>query len=292
MSPVLHAGRRHAAAQHHSPLFDTQGVAYTDASFVAPRGSCGYALYHPHLPAPETHTSGPYLHPPDALSLEVLAIAHALQSFALLPSLQEYTVYSDSQAAIHHIQKRTLTPSLQQEVERAVSALQPSIVFLRWVPGHSGIDGNELAHQLARDTLFRAPLIPWPKPSEDGGRLTLRRTIKEVYLELRLDKRLYPPPHPSLTVPESRLLRHIQMNAVITPSRLFLYRYRSDPSCPNCPCIYADLAHCLFYCPAAQQSGSFPPPFLSITTWLDWLGAEGEEEQRLLVAQAVDMLGL
>ncbi|KAH7973831.1 hypothetical protein HPB49_005342 [Dermacentor silvarum] len=78
MSPVLHAGRHHAAAQHHVPPFTTQGVAYTDASFVAPRGSCGYAIYHPHLPAPETHTSGPFLHPPDALSLEVLAIAHAL----------------------------------------------------------------------------------------------------------------------------------------------------------------------------------------------------------------------
>ncbi|KAH7986723.1 hypothetical protein HPB49_025847 [Dermacentor silvarum] len=292
MSPVLHAGRRHAAAQHHVPPFTTQGVAYTDASFVAPRGSCGYAIYHPHLPAPETHTSGPFLHPPDALSLEVLAIAHALQSFASLPSLPEYTIYSDSQAAIHHIQNRTLPYSLQQEVERAVSALQPSTVFLRWVPGHSGINGNELAHQLARDASNRAPLIPWPKPSEDGGRLSLRRTIKEVYLQLRLDKRLYPPPHPSLTVPEARLLRHIQMNALITPSRLFLYRYRVDPSCPNCPSTYADLAHCLFHCPAAQQSHSYPPPSLSITTWLDWLGAEGEEEQRRLAAQAVEMLGL
>ncbi|XP_070385740.1 uncharacterized protein [Dermacentor albipictus] len=292
MSPVLHAGRRHAAAQHHSPLFTTQGVAYTDASFIAPRGSCGYAIYHPHLPAPETHTSGPYLHPPDALSLEVLAIVHALQSFPSLPSLPEYTIYTDSQAAIRHIQNRTLPHSLQQEVERAVSALQPSTVFLRWVPGHSGIDGNELAHQLARDVFNRAPLIPWSGPSQDSGGHSLRRTIKEVYLQLRLDKRLYPPPHPSLTVPEARLLRHIQMNALVTPSRLFLYRYRSDPSCPNCPSTYADLSHCLFYCPTAQQSSSYPPPSLSITTWLDWLGAEGEEEQRRLAAQAVDMLGL
>ncbi|KAH7971034.1 hypothetical protein HPB49_018150 [Dermacentor silvarum] len=204
------------------PLFTTQGVAYTDASFVAPRGSCGYAIYHPHLPAPETHTSGPFLHPPDALSLEDLAIAHALQSFPSLPSLSEYTIYSDSQAAIHHIENRTLPPSLQQEVERA--------------------------------------------PSENGGRLSLRRTIKEVYLQLRLDKCLYPPPHPSLTVPEARLLRHVQMNALVTPSL--------DPSCPNCPSTYADLAHCLFHCPAAQQSHSYPPS-LSITTWLDWLGAEG-----------------
>ncbi|KAH7937371.1 hypothetical protein HPB49_011122 [Dermacentor silvarum] len=84
-------------------------------------------------------------------SLEVLAIA-------------QYTIYSDSQAAIRHIQNRTLPHSLQKEVERA--------------------------------------------PSEDGGRLSLRRTIKEAYLQLRLDKRLYPLPHPSLTVPEARLLRH------------------------------------------------------------------------------------
>lgn len=292
MSPVLHAGRRHAAAQHHSPLFATQGIAYTDASFVAPRGSCGYILYHPHLAEAETHTSGPYLHPPEAMSLEVLAIAHALQSFASLPPVPEYTVFSDSHAAIIQIQNRSLPSILQQEVERAVSALQPSIVFLRWVPGHSGIDGNELAHQLARETLHRAPLIPWPGPSEDGARLSLRRTIKEVYLQLRLDKRLYPPPHPSLTVTEARLLRHIQMNALITPSRLFLYRYRSDPSCPNCPTAYADLPHCLFYCPVAQLSDSYPSPSLSITTWTDWLGSEGEEEQRRLVAQAVDMLGL
>ncbi|XP_049268930.1 uncharacterized protein LOC125757395 [Rhipicephalus sanguineus] len=286
MSPVLHAGRRHAAAQHHSPPFSTQGVAYTDASFVAPRGSCGYAIYHPHLSTPETHTSGPYLHPPDVLSLEVLSIVHALQSFSSLPSLPEYTIYSDSYAAIRNIQNRTLPPYLQQEVERAVYALQPSPVFLRWVPGHSGIDGNELAHRLARDILHRAPFIPWPTPSEDSGssvkndgKISLRHTIKEVYLQLRLDKRLYPPPHPSLTLLEARILRHIQMNCLITPSRLFLYKYRSDPCCPNCPSTYADLPHCLFYCPTAQQSSSYPPPSLSITTWLDWIGAEGKEEQ-------------
>ncbi|XP_037568330.1 uncharacterized protein LOC119449223 [Dermacentor silvarum] len=91
-------------------------------------------------------------------------------------------------------------------------------VLTRGTP--QGINGNELAHQLARDASNRAPLIPWPKPSEDGGRLSLRRTIKEVYFQLRLDKRLYPPPHPSLTVPEARLLRHIQMNPLITPSPL------------------------------------------------------------------------
>ncbi|KAH7966996.1 hypothetical protein HPB49_021189 [Dermacentor silvarum] len=98
-------------------------------------------------------------------------------------------------------------------------------------------------------------------------------------------------PHQSVTVPEARLLRHIQMNVLITPSRLFLYCYRSDPSCPNCPSTYADLSHCLFFCPAAQQSASYPPLSLLITTWLDWLGAEGEE-QRPLFAKAVDMLGL
>ncbi|KAH7966960.1 hypothetical protein HPB49_020895 [Dermacentor silvarum] len=236
MSPVLHGGCRHAAAQHHHLKPTPAGRSYT-------------LRVH---------------------SLEVLAITHALQSFPSLPSLPEYAIYSDSQAAIHHTQNRTLPLSLEQEVERAVSAPQPSTVFLRWVPGHSGIDGNSW------------PISP--PPSEDGGRLSLRCTIKEVYLQLRLDKRLYPPPHPSLTVPEARPLWHVQMNALVTPSL--------DPSCPNCPSTYADLAHCLFHCPAAQQSHSYPPPSLSITTWHDWLGAKGEEEQHRLATQAVDMLGL
>ncbi|KAH7955150.1 hypothetical protein HPB49_024809 [Dermacentor silvarum] len=112
---------------------------------------------------------------------------------------------------------------------------------------------------------------------------SLRCTIKEVYLQLRLDKRLYPPPHPSLTVPEDRPLRRIQMNALLTPSRLFLCRYPFDPSCRNCPSTYADLSHCLLYGPVAQQSDSIT---ISITTWLVWLGAKGEKEQRRLAAQA------
>lgn len=109
---------------------------------VAPRGSCGFAVYHPTLPAPnsETHITGPYLHPPDVLSLEFLAIVHAIQSF---PSLRDYTGYSGSSAAIRDIQNRTLALHVQQEKdERAPSALQRSTVFLCWVPGRSGIDGG------------------------------------------------------------------------------------------------------------------------------------------------------
>ncbi|KAH7940863.1 hypothetical protein HPB49_007106 [Dermacentor silvarum] len=48
------------------------------------------------------------------------------------------------------------------------------------------------------------------------------------------------PPHPRLTTAQVRTLRAIQLNTLITPARLYLYRYRSDPSCPNCPSTYAN----------------------------------------------------
>ncbi|KAH7937537.1 hypothetical protein HPB49_012880 [Dermacentor silvarum] len=184
--------------------------------------SCGYAIYHPHLPAPETHTSGPFLHPPDALSLEST-------QYTPIPKPPS-TTYRTAHYPIH---------SNRRSNERSLHCSLPPFSFA----GSLGIQG--------------VTAMSWPissPPSEDGGRLSLRRTIKEVYLQLRLDKRLYPPPHPSLTVPEARLLRHVQINALVTPSRLFLYRYRVDPSCPNCPSTYADLAHCLFHCPAAHTS--------------------------------------
>nr|XP_054933264.1 uncharacterized protein LOC129387759 [Dermacentor andersoni] len=275
MSPVLHAGRRHTAAQHHFPLFTTHGVAYTDASFIAPRGSCGYAIYHPHLPAPETHTSGPYLHPPYALSLEVLAIVHALQSFPSLPSLPEYTIYINSRAAIYHILNRTLPHLLQQEVERAVFALQPSTIFLRWVPGHSGIDGNELAYQLALDAFNRAPLILWSRPSEDSGTLPA----------LRYQGSLPPAPSQQVPLPSPSSITHcaggspsaahpsectgyalpasLSLSLRLLLSQLHLYLCRLIP-----------LRILLSSCSAIKFLSS---PSLSITTWLDWLGAEGEE---------------
>jgi len=87
---------------------------------------------------------------------ELTAIWKALQVIKAQPSryTRQVTVLTDCQSAIQSIQKPRLQSGqyLLQEIWQLAEQLatQGSIVTLQWVPGHKGIEGNEIAHQCAR----------------------------------------------------------------------------------------------------------------------------------------------
>ncbi|XP_040073277.3 uncharacterized protein LOC120845797 [Ixodes scapularis] len=288
MTPGLDDGRRDAQALHHNPPFQTQTVAYTDAS-ILDTGTAAYAIYIPKHSLPILHTCGPYSDPPSITTLELVPIIHAIISFSQLPRTSAYTVYSDSMAAIRSLQQRQIPADLREDLEMALHSLSSSSVTIRWVPGHAGIAGNALVHQLAREFHSRAPAIPWLSPPTNDEAAEYKKTLKLHYKQIRISHELLPRPHPQLSVAQTHILRKIQTNTLVTPARLYLFRYRSDPSCPNCPAPYANQEHCLLHCPVAYTTSFLlnPPP----PSWSAWLASPQLEDQLALVLQAEDILG-
>lgn len=151
---------------------------------------------------------------------------------------------------------------------------------ITWTPGHSGLEGNEAANDLARELTNRADPCPYltPLPSNYGERLEM----------LRLDRRIYPPPHIKLTTEEATFWRRIQTN---TFPNLYLYSFihpsKYRPFCPWCgdkPTLF----HISWNCPQK------PPHLKTLQTsyeqWEAALTSNGLEDQcriiRLVQASA------
>lgn len=104
-----------------------------------------------------------------------------------LPSLSPapwYRICTDSIEAIRAMSTCHLPEDLRDDLSSALSQLSPASVTVVWVPGHAGIAGNELAHQLACKTLIRAPVVPWPSPPMADEAHFYKKTLKEHYAQL------------------------------------------------------------------------------------------------------------
>ncbi|KAH7958712.1 hypothetical protein HPB49_004368 [Dermacentor silvarum] len=288
MTPHLHEGRRQARAHFHDPFPPDTVTCYVDAAYYQTHGSTACVTMPTPLGIPITSTAGPFSLPTSSLSLELAAIVHATHELTLLPPSPRYRICSDSMAAIRALRDNRLSDNLHDDLSDALSLLSPALVTVVWVPGHAGIIGNKLAHELAREINSRAPTIPWPCPPIADEAHFYKKTLKQHYKHLRNSLQTLPPPHPRLSTAQVRTLRAIQLNTLITPARLYLYRYRSDPSCPNCPSTYANVEHILFSCPAALQSPHYPNP--PPPHWRVWLASAAFADQLAMVLLAEEYL--
>jgi ribonuclease HI len=105
----------------------------------------------------------------------ILACVYELQNKAR--SEKYISICSDSQAALQALQAVKTTSSLVQQCQRALDDISPyHSAGLFWVPGHSGIGGNEIADELAKEGT--AHHFVGPQPAVGVSRQCIRGEIQ------------------------------------------------------------------------------------------------------------------
>jgi ribonuclease HI len=134
-------------------------VCYTDGSRLSEIESSGYGVF---CENPQVEFSAPLGKWATVFQAEVLAIATCSDKL-LEEGIQNKSIAicSDSQAAIQALTSVTTKSSLVGECWASLDGLaRKNEVELIWVPGHTGVPGNEEADQLAKqgsETPFMAP---------------------------------------------------------------------------------------------------------------------------------------
>lgn len=103
-------------------------------------------------------------------------------------------------------------------------------VELVWTPAHSGLEGNEAAHEAAQGLINRAASNDLDAPFEP------LYTFHEITHHYRGSRGCSPPPHASLDRGMRVMCRQLQTNTFPTASRLsHIYPDQFSPQCTNVP---------------------------------------------------------
>lgn len=308
-----HSARRQAHARSHekytqevrsgSHPHSSCQIVYVDASIGQQEQPPMFATAWTNLEATERgtklHVALNVVHTSTAELYAILDFAkHADSTVQTLPSDKKihYRVFTDSQEAFRACKHtRTTTPVVQQ-LRFYVRRLreQGHDLHLHWIPGHTGIPGNERAHRLARAMLLSAQSKPpehilrsapeeieqhsdWYDPMEA---IAQAKCYRRSYL-LDVSNPLDIPPLPSSadTRRQQVLLRQVQTGTLLTPFLVQRFRRDRDLGTPNIGiCGHcntrADLAHLIWDCPlysgTRQRVIAAIPPEWRPTSFQAW----------------------
>lgn len=152
---------------------DRQLVCYTDGSLI--NGNSGYGVYCPSPQIAISASLGKYC---TVFQAEIMAItACANLGISRHYHNKRLTILSDSQAALKALDSHKFTSKLVWDCFQALSILgERNNVQLGWVPGHSGVQGNERADELAREGAAKP--FTGPEPVCGISRATAYAAVK------------------------------------------------------------------------------------------------------------------
>jgi len=130
---------------------------YTDGSKIENGTGAG-------IHGPRAKISVPMGHYPTIFHAEVHAIGRCAQlNIDRMYKRRHIWIMSDSQAAIKALLSPEITSGLVKETLITLNELgRENIVTLIWIPGHTGIPGNEVADALAKDGAYKGMVGPEP----------------------------------------------------------------------------------------------------------------------------------
>ncbi|KAH6932591.1 hypothetical protein HPB50_008012 [Hyalomma asiaticum] len=281
-------GRREARAQH---LQETTGewILYTDASlsqtgegFRTGIASDGLSL-----------SWGFHYNIGTQCMAEITAIAEAISMPN--PNARCLLIRTDSQAACAAFARGDLPDSLYRALTKHLDAHPSLRVRIQWIPGHSGIRGNEVAHAMSRVSLPGPPLW-WPDSLKRTELLALARLDRRERLdEMRNNRRVYPDPPHSMTRREAAVVGRAQTHSLMTPHiEHYVQGKDGSPSFVACG-GFPDNAHVLWNCSGGRaamgESLKHIPTKLRPATLEEWLADSSPDLMKALLGH-LTLLGL
>ena len=118
---------------------------------------------------------------------QVTNASYLLSAWQIHNILTTINLFSDSQASLLALNSTSISSRIVLDIADQLNTLGTSHrVELRWVPGHEGVYGNELADELAREGSSSIPIGPEPfLPLPEG---IINNNIKEYLFKLHLKK--------------------------------------------------------------------------------------------------------
>lgn len=144
-------------------------------------------------------------------------------------------------------------------------------IRVHWVPGHTGLAGNERANLLAREALLRVPA--------NYGQTQKPVTPPKLQPKEYADSKRKFTPHKKLSRQQQTTIRLTQTQTLLTPDKVYMYKgcmNTSPPECDECH-VPINQEHMLWLCPKVDRS--------SIRR--EWLTQPATLEQQLSLASFV-----
>ncbi|KAM7290289.1 hypothetical protein ISCGN_026934 [Ixodes scapularis] len=244
----------------------------------------------------ETQTTYTHKDAPSPTSLETLAIAETIRDHA---TKGDITIRTDSQGAIRNFRDNVLPPHVTTMLTDTMINHPHTTVTIESIPGHQGIKGNELAHQLARGNLNPGVPIPWPHSYDPYiYRASMHKQRKRSLKELRENKTLLNSPSYLLNREHSTIVRRAQTTSLMTEHiRHYISGAQGTPQCSTCG-RYPSNAHQLWDCPnvavTTKTALQTLPARLKPGSWEEWANPPAGTELLLwplLVQHVKNVLG-